>query len=485
MKTFVAAFLALTLFGCGQNKIARPEYPGLGMKNVDEAPEALRKAAEAVVLISTGGSYGTGSWVSKDGRLLTNNHVLGLLGSGQCAREGCNIQLGVDFQLGSPVRPRIKVFAEPLGVQPEFDVAVFQIWTDETRREKFVPPHHLEVLATSGKDLRGQELHVIGHPVASVKKWATGQISRRMGKWIISSHFGLPGNSGSPILNNSGQMVGIIHRGYIKPDDTDKSTESMGSAGSDFHALISAAANPEPFFSVQAVHTEAEVLKYDRAYLAAGVTEAKIEAEKTKPVIDILIEACDAALETKFFESPDAMSIATTPCASVMRWLKTLNQAKVIRYEINAENQPAWESRFKKYRGLLQSFNNPLGSWLFVPTGFDSDPSLKARPSFQLAEYLEKEAPEMSFALALFIVELEGASQRDAEAIAFLRGYRNQPAYAREYETIYQGLVVLLGRAILSFQEFERETIEILNDEKLFISDKLIIEEMLYRSGLL
>lgn len=481
--SFAVSFLIL---GCGQNKITRPEYPGLGFKNVDEAPEALRQAAEAVVLIFTGTSSGTGAWVSKDGRLMTNNHVLGLTGSGQCAREGCYIHLTEDFQLGSPIPAAKKVFAEPLGVQPEFDVTLYQIWKDGSKKEKVSPARFLTIKSATTKDLRKTDLHVIGHPMASVKKWSTGKVIREIGKWAITSHFALPGNSGSPILNNAGEMVGIIHRKGMNPGDHSErgpTIEAIGSASADFEALLTAAPKPDPFFSVHAVHTAEEVVENERAYLLADVIEAKLEGDATKLVIDILAEACDTSLKKSFFESPDTMSSATSACADSVNWLEVLNEGANPRYQTTDETRTLWETRLQGYRALLKSFNSTLGSWLYLPTKLAASPV--NRRSQSLKEYLTAESPEMSFELALYVLDEKGGSARDAEAIAFTRGYRDQPSFQNEYKMISKCLVVLYSRGLMSFQELEREFIEILNDEATTVADKLYLEAMLYRSRLL
>ena len=64
------------------------------LKHIEAAPEVVREAAKAVVRIN---NNATAFFVSNDGLLLTNNHVLGEL---DCALEGCSVRLDFDYQKG-------------------------------------------------------------------------------------------------------------------------------------------------------------------------------------------------------------------------------------------------------------------------------------------------------------------------------------------------------------------------------------------------
>ncbi len=482
----ITTAFVVALAGCGQKKLSRPEYPGLEFKNVDEAPEVLRRAADAIVLIDTPTSSGTGTWVSKDGLLLTNNHVLGLSGSGQCAREGCQIRITEDYQLGSEPRSG-KVFAEPLGVQPEFDVTLYQVWMDATKQRKFFSPNFLTVRKVAAKDLRKTDLHVIGHPMAGVKKWSAGKVIRQVGKWAITSHFILPGSSGSPILNNAGDVVGIIHRQRMNPGDHSKRGpvfEAIGSASADFQSLLSSPAKIDRFFSVTADHTAKDVVENERAYLLAGVAQAKLEGGTTQPVVEILAQACDVGLKVEFFASPEAMNQSTVACRSVVDWLEALNQ-EFSRYRVSAELEPIWESRLQSYRSLLKRFNAPLGQWIFLPTGLNGDRSKDQRRADSLKEYLAQESPEMSFELAYYIFKAGGSAMPYEEATSFVRGYRQQPFYQYYYLAISQSLIFLNARGVIPFAELEQNLVEILNDEAISVGDKLDVESILYQKRLL
>lgn len=79
---------------CGKKKpilgkpLEVPEYTAL--KNMSEAPPKIREASEAVVKIAAG----TGFFISTEGLLMTNNHVLGAT---NCALQGCHVDLHFDL----------------------------------------------------------------------------------------------------------------------------------------------------------------------------------------------------------------------------------------------------------------------------------------------------------------------------------------------------------------------------------------------------
>ena len=72
---------------------------------------------------------------------------------------------------------------------------------------------------------QGGKVHVFGFPystsLSSQMKVASGSINATSGFWNNSSAFQIdaavhPGNSGSPVLDNRGNLIGIITSGYKK-----------------------------------------------------------------------------------------------------------------------------------------------------------------------------------------------------------------------------------------------------------------------------
>src|SRR6185312_7812655 len=92
--------------------------------DLTSASGPIKTASLAVVRIHPAGEYGTGSFISPDGLLLTNNPVLG---DTVCPLEGCSIELRFQFQRGQPYQQPVTVFAVPVAVDVGLDMAAVQI----------------------------------------------------------------------------------------------------------------------------------------------------------------------------------------------------------------------------------------------------------------------------------------------------------------------------------------------------------------------
>ena len=140
---------------------------------------------------------GSGAVIDKQGRIVTNYHVI------EDAR-----QIQVTLFDGSSYD------AEVLGIDPNTDVAVLQIGAPA---ESLFPV----VFGDSSSLLVGQRVYAIGNPFGLERTLSTGIISslnrrlpspmrnRRMEHMIQIDADINPGNSGGPLLNTSGQMIGI------------------------------------------------------------------------------------------------------------------------------------------------------------------------------------------------------------------------------------------------------------------------------------
>ena len=176
--------------------------------DITSAPAAIQAAARAVVRVGTSGQYGSGSFISGTGLLLTNNHILG---TPVCPVEGCWVSLSFEYEVGqSRSEPRV-LFAVPVAVDVGLDMATAQIYLSPGGA-KLATPDHLTLRPLSPAALVGMHVTVVGHPEGHLKKWTEGTVFDADGDWIQSTAYDLPGNSGSPFLDDAGQLVGLLHR---------------------------------------------------------------------------------------------------------------------------------------------------------------------------------------------------------------------------------------------------------------------------------
>jgi 2-alkenal reductase len=169
--------------------------------------ELYQRVNPAVVAIlvetSTGGSQGSGFLYDVEGHVVTNNHVV---------QEALNIE--VDFASGFKTHGRV------VGADPDSDLAVVKL--DE------LPPGGVTPLPLGDSDQLqvGQRVLAIGNPfglegtmtmgiVSALGRTVPGTRSLQDGTTfstpdVIQTDAAInPGNSGGPLLNLSGEVVGI------------------------------------------------------------------------------------------------------------------------------------------------------------------------------------------------------------------------------------------------------------------------------------
>lgn len=138
---------------------------------------------------------GSGCILDREGHILTNYHVI----------EDGKIQVTLSDQS--------KYEAEPAGVDPINDIAIIRI---KAPAEKLQP-----IKLASGQDIRvGQKVLAIGNPFGLDRTLTTGIVSST-GRTILTDRGNLiddviqtdaainKGNSGGPLLNAAGEMIGI------------------------------------------------------------------------------------------------------------------------------------------------------------------------------------------------------------------------------------------------------------------------------------
>ncbi len=144
-------------------------------------------AGPAVVTIHAGPAFGSGSIVSPEGLVITNNHVI------RPARGGW---IGVKTIAGKHYQGRV-IAADPVN-----DLALVRLETQER-----LPA----ISMGSASDIRtGQPVCAIGSPFARPGVLTRGKLTtvRRNGD-LQSALVLQPGNSGGPLLNQQGEMIGV------------------------------------------------------------------------------------------------------------------------------------------------------------------------------------------------------------------------------------------------------------------------------------
>jgi serine protease Do len=161
-------------------------------------------ANKAVVSIGTRGAVGAGAIVDSRGLIVTNNHVV----------RG-NRLVQVKISTGSTYSGRV------LAVDRRNDLALVQIQ----------PQEKLPVIRLAQASAKvGQRVYAIGNPFGLDRTLTVGTLSRIAPNGDLQTDAALnPGNSGGPLLNSAGELLGI-NKAILSP--------SGGSSGIGFATSI-------------------------------------------------------------------------------------------------------------------------------------------------------------------------------------------------------------------------------------------------------
>ena len=171
--------------------LARPERRGAPMSSVRIAEQAEQVTVMIIADEGGGQGYGSGVILRSDGYVLTNRHVV------DAARS-----LRVALFDGT------KLDAKLVWTSQKHDLALLS-----------VPAQKLSAatLGDSSSLARGEELLAVGYPLGSrigsrpsITRGIVSQIQRLSDGTFIQTDAAVnPGNSGGPLFNSSGQVVGI------------------------------------------------------------------------------------------------------------------------------------------------------------------------------------------------------------------------------------------------------------------------------------
>jgi S1-C subfamily serine protease len=152
------------------------------------------------VTVKKGKGHGSGFLVSDEGHILTNYHV-----------TGTDTQLDVIFNNGQ------KYEAKVLRANPRYDLSLLKV--ELTEEKELTPVHYFR---ESSSDI-GSSVYVIGTPLKQ-------ELGQTMTQGVISAKRNVDdvqylqydasvnaGNSGGPLINENGQLLGIVNAKLAGP----------------------------------------------------------------------------------------------------------------------------------------------------------------------------------------------------------------------------------------------------------------------------
>jgi V8-like Glu-specific endopeptidase len=471
--------ISLALLACG------PKLPSFS--DVQSAPARIQSAARAVVRIQTAGQSGTGVFISGSGLLLTNNHVLG---AKVCPVEGCFFRLNFQHQLGVKPAENVVVFGIPQAADVGRDIAIVQVFTDDVRREMFGTADFVTPVETAtAASLVGTTVYVVGHPESRLKKWTQGTVVDATGDWFETTSFILPGSSGSAVLNENGELVGLMHRGSEAADLISSTSYDFDSIGTAASAIVGITTLPSVMLSTHAGTTVADLVDNNRLYLNGKAPTATVAGAQTQ-VLDALANACDAALARTDYASPDDLTTAMQPCRDAMVWIECRTDVPDLGYGIQCplNDQLVWTARYQKMNTVWHQL---YGGVQLAPLSFGvaafgdsmTDGMISGQGSLQAA--LADMSPPLDFNLALELSAFDIPTYQGHRTVDEVQNYASTPGYAVYGTQIADAALWLRNVGLMTNDEMKSVLNGLLGDPSTSLSTRLLIEDQEYLRGIL
>ena len=483
LRSFGLALFACVLSACSSSKPASVDLPHF--EDLSSAPPVIERSARAVVRIGTATESGTGSFISSTGLLLTNNHVLG---APVCPLEGCAVWLSFEHQRGVAPQAPMLAFAVPQAVDLGLDVAILQIY-EQQGGAQLSSPDFLSLVSHSAVDLLGMHVFVVGHPEASLKRWTDGTVVDTDGEWFQSTAFTLPGDSGSPALDDQGNLVGLVHRGPTGEDLVTNDGVNTYSLGTPSAAVIGAESAPLPsgMISVTANTTASNVLENDQVFLNGETTSALVDNAQTS-VLSVLSQACDAALARTDFVSIDALQSAVVPCFDAMNWLECRTDLGEPAPGAVCADTAAWAARFQQVSETERALNGQVSlstvSFAIAALSSTRSAGVAAGRASLSAALAEAQTP-LDLSLTQYLAAFDIETYAGESVATYVRGYHQIPHYELSASDIANAAAWLYDDSIFSKNELGQMLSDLDSDPNVSLGSKLFIEELSYEFGLL
>ncbi len=164
--------------------------------------DAVEQFGEGVVLIKNPSALGSGFIISEDGWIVTNAHVV----QGE-TEVTVTVFKKVECQIERKVYEKVKI----VSINPVVDLALLQIDAAELGDTKLTKVYLGEIDAVK----QGQTVFAIGAPQGLERSVSEGIVSTTNREnngmvYIQTTAQVNPGNSGGPLFNKNGEVVGVV-----------------------------------------------------------------------------------------------------------------------------------------------------------------------------------------------------------------------------------------------------------------------------------
>ncbi|EQC48429.1 trypsin-like peptidase domain protein [Bacteriovorax sp. BSW11_IV] len=218
-KLLASAVLLISLVGCGvkteekiilKDNIVTENTWGLPFQSTPLDYTTIEQqliigTPVAKIFYREGGSA-TGFFISEDGLMMTNHHVIGF---DRCSAQRCeNLKIVRDFRLGGAMEVYDKV--QLLAANDELDYALIKV---ELPKNTKVPFLKLDLYGVRDHGYNERDkLAIVGHPFGSTLRQGSAYVDRVSGDSFNLKSVALSGNSGSPLIDlKTNRVIGLYN----------------------------------------------------------------------------------------------------------------------------------------------------------------------------------------------------------------------------------------------------------------------------------
>jgi V8-like Glu-specific endopeptidase len=510
----IFTLLAKVSFGFSFIDSNNVESPFNSLRNISEAPNFIKLKSSAIFQL--GG--GTGSFVSYSGKtyVMTNNHIVG---PGNCALSGCYVEAFFNLEAGKQVKKTV-LFLTPVATDQDIDVSFFEF--QEALDDGTLMPFQAESTLSFKKlekprDLLKSKVYVVGHPRLGLKKFSVGNIIRLENGHIVVSAFTLPGNSGSPILTEDGNILGIHHSSVKRNDNITKvSSLHEGKASSVFsleivlkNSIESNLSTKDQFVSIHQKFSYSRAKKITPVFLATRVVPV---LDSGKSFFNELYQECRDSIN---LSATSAATFATSheACTIARSWLGcqnletratsafTLSNAKTVDHPDfietgswcpSSEIRRDWSRLFiqigHKYETFVGQSSIPWSADAIFQGFTDRKRGMKA--AFEETKLkIEQRNEPVRFDDILSLLrysEFEGnPSLKKMALVEMVKQYKRLYNYQYEILEIGESVILLVSQGRISRDMGKSIIKQLLSDENITLNAYLVLERKAFTDFLL
>jgi len=167
--------------------------------------KCVEAVSEAVVKITSPGGTGSGFFISEEGYLITNYHVI---------EKETQIEVTMFQKTATGFERKVFKKVRIEAINPFIDLALLKVEDFGDMKITFV------YLGDVDRITAGEQVFAIGNPLGLERTITNGVISTKNrafeGLTYIQTNADInPGNSGGPLFNLAGEVIGVTNMGYI------------------------------------------------------------------------------------------------------------------------------------------------------------------------------------------------------------------------------------------------------------------------------